>query len=136
MCSDGHYGTRHTKAEITHVLADIHKNICEGRFRILGKRAKNEAFFAEYNIRSEKQKEILLQIQVEDFCYSLQSTKEGYEGNLLYVFVPRVELYNIDGEKESVQIYIKFDIIEKTLGQTTIVISFHKLEKTIDYLFD
>ena len=34
------------------------------------------------------------------------------------------------------KIYIKFDIIEKTLGQTTIVISFHKLEKTIDYLFD
>ena len=44
MCSDGHYGTQHTKTEITHVLADIHKNIREGRFRILGKRVKKKAF--------------------------------------------------------------------------------------------
>ena len=136
MCPDEHYGTQHTKAEITHVLAAIHKHIREGRFRVLGKREKNEAFFAEYNIRSEKQREILLRIQVEDFCYSLQSTKKGYEGNQLYVFVPKVELYNIDGEKEKVQIYIKFDIIEKLSGQTAIVISFHKLEKPINYLFN
>ncbi|WP_410265153.1 hypothetical protein, partial [Barnesiella intestinihominis] len=99
------------------------------------KRQENIEFINEYNIRSDKQKSILMQIEVEDFCHTLQNTKPGYEYELLYVFVPQVELYNADGEEETVDIYTKFNIIDLPKGNRTVVISFHKRNKSIDYLF-
>ncbi|HBZ63858.1 MAG TPA: hypothetical protein DEO89_04490, partial [Lachnospiraceae bacterium] len=77
----------------------------------------------------------LMQINVEDFCYTLQNTKLEYEYEVLYVFVPQVKLYNSDGDTETVDIYTKFNIIDIPNGRRTIVISFHKRNKPITYLF-
>ena len=78
---------------------------------------------------------ILLQLKVEDFCHSLQNTKPGYEYEVLYVFVPQVNLFNAEGVEEKVDIYIKINIIDMSNGSRTIVISFHKRNKAITYLF-
>ena len=51
------------------------------------------------------------------------------------VFVPQVQLFNADGEEETVDIYTKFNVIDMSNGSRTVVISFHKLNKPIDYLF-
>ena len=61
--------------------------------------------------------------------------KIGYEREVLYVFVPRIALANALGNQELVDIYTKFNVIECKNGRRAIVISFHKLNKPISYLF-
>lgn len=76
-----------------------------------------------------------MQISIEDFCHTLQNTNIGYEYEVLYVFVPQVKLFNALGEQEQVDIYTKFNVIERPNGNRMVVISFHKLNKPIFYLF-
>lgn len=71
----------------------------------------------------------------EDFCHSLQNVNPGFEHEILYVFAPQVQLFNADGEEEIVDVYTKFNVIDMPNGSRTVVISFHKLNKPIDYLF-
>ena len=40
-----------------------------------------------------------------------------------------------DGDAETVDIYTKFNVIDLPTGKRTVVISFHKRNKPIDYLF-
>lgn len=96
-------------------------------------RQENQEFIDEYNIRSDKQKRILLELNVEDFCHSLNNTNEGYEHEILYVFAPQVQLYDAEGAKVTVDVYTKFNILDA--NERIIVISFHKLNRPIDYLF-
>ena len=132
-----YYNQNYTREEIQNVLDKIKTWVSSGKYTISlnEKRQENIEFINEYNIRSDKQKSILMQIEVEDFCHTLQNTKPGYEYEILYVFVPQVELYNADGEEETVDIYTKFNIIDLPKGNRTVVISFHKRNKSIDYLF-
>lgn len=132
-----HYNQNYTKEEIEEVLNKIKKCVSLGKYTISqnDKRQENINFINEYNIRSDKQKSILMQIRVEDFCHTLQNTNLGYEYEVLYVFVPQVELFNADGDAETVDIYTKFNVIDLPTGNRTVVISFHKRNKPIDYLF-
>ncbi len=77
----------------------------------------------------------MLQIEADDFCHTLQNTNIGFEHEILFVFVPQVQLYNIDGEEEIVDVYTKFNVIDMPNGSRVVVISFHKRNKSIDYLF-
>lgn len=132
-----HYNQNYTSEEIEEVLNKIKKCVSLGKYTISqnDKRQENIDFINEYNIRSDKQKSILMQIKVEDFCHTLQNTNLGYEYEVLYVFVPQVELFNADGEAETVDVYTKFNVIDLPTGSRTVVISFHKRNKPIDYLF-
>ena len=98
-----YYNQNYTREEIQNVLDKIKTCVSSGKYTISlnEKRQENIEFINEYNIRSDKQKSILMQIEVEDFCHTLQNTKPGYEYEILYVFVPQVELYNADGEEET-----------------------------------
>lgn len=98
-------------------------------------RQENLEFFREYNLTSQKQKDILLNIKIEDFCHSLKNTKIGYEYETLYVFCPQVTLFNFDDVEKQVDIYIKFNIIKTEWDNRVVVISFHKRNKPIDYIF-
>lgn len=44
-------------------------------------------------------------------------------------------IFNAEGEKETVDIYTKFNVIDLPLGSRAVIISFHKRNKPIDYLF-
>lgn len=131
------YNQNYTKEDIESILCIIKKCIECNKYTISfnQNRRENIAFVNDYNIRSDKQKRILLNIKVDDFCHSLQNTNVGYEHEVLYVFVPQVSLYNIDDVEEVVDIYTKFNIIEYGEENRTIVISFHKCNKEIDYAF-
>lgn len=98
-------------------------------------RQENIDFINEYNLSSKKQKEILLKIELEDFCHALQNTNLGFKHEILYVFCPQALLFSIDDQKELIEMYIKFNIIELSVGKRLVVISFHKRNKPIDYLF-
>ena len=134
---NSHYNQNYTKQEIDEILDKVKKCVYNNRYTISlnENRQENIDFINEYNIYSNKQKEILLQLEVEDFCHSLQNTKPGYEYEVLYVFVPQVNLFNAEGVEEKVDIYIKINIIDMSNGSRTIVISFHKRNKAINYLF-
>ncbi len=134
---NSYYNQNYTHEEIEDILAKIKACVSAGKYTISfnEKRQENIDFINEYNIRSDKQKSILMQIEVEDFCHSLQNTNIGYEYEVLYVFVPQVQLFNADGEEETVDVYTKFNIIDLPSGSRAVVVSFHKLNKPIDYLF-
>ena len=132
-----HYNQNYTKDEITTILNKIQDCIRENRYSIAQNenRQENVDFINEYNIRSNKQRSILLQIEPEDFCYSLQNTNLGFEHENLYVFVPKVKLINIYDKEEFVDVYTKFNVIDMANGSRAVVISFHKRNKPINYLF-
>ena len=134
---NSHYNQNYTKQEIDEILDKVKNCVYNNRYTISlnENRQENIDFINEYNIYSNKQKKILLQLKVEDFCHSLQNTKLGYEYEVLYVFVPQVNLFNAEGVEEKVDIYIKINIIDMSNGSRTIVISFHKRNKAITYLF-
>ncbi len=132
-----HYNQNYTKEEIDVILEKIKSCVGNNKYTIAlnENRQENIDFINEYNIRSNKQKSILLQLKTEDFCHTLQNTKIGYEYEVLYVFVPQIKLFNTDGEEETVDVYTKFNIIDLPSGSRTVVISFHKRNKPIDYMF-
>ena len=134
---NSHYNQNYTEQEIDEILDKVKNCVYNNRYTISlnENRQENIDFINEYNIYSNKQKKILLQLKVEDFCHSLQNTKPGYEYEVLYVFVPQVNLFNAEGVEEKVDIYIKINIIDMSNGSRTIVISFHKRNKAITYLF-
>lgn len=134
---NSHYNQNYTKEEIDVILEKIKNCVGNNKYTIAlnENRQENIDFINEYNIRSNKQKSILLQLRTEDFCHTLQNTKIGYEYEVLYVFVPQIKLFNADDEEEMVDVYTKFNIIDMPSGSRTVVISFHKRNKPIDYLF-
>ena len=134
---NSYYNQNYTREEIDAVLAKIKTCIKQNRYLISynENRQENIDFITAYNLRPNKQKSILMHIKTEDFCHTLQNTNIGYEYEILYVFVPRVALFNSDGEEETVDIYIKFNLIDLPSGSKVVVISFHKRNKPVDYPF-
>lgn len=131
------YNQNYTQEEINEVLQTIKNCVVNNQYTIAfnENRQENINFINEYNIRRDKQKNILLQLKTEDFCYTVQNRKIGYEQEILYVFVPQVHLFNNDDIDEMVDVYTKFNIITQGNGKRTVVISFHRLNKPIEYLF-
>lgn len=132
-----HYNQNYTKQDINNTLKMIKECIKNDKYTISKNenRQENIDFINEYNIRINRQKSILLELNVTDFCYTLQNTKVGYEYEVLYVFVPQVNLNDINGVEKTVDIYIKINIIDTSSENRVVVISFHKCNKRVGYLF-
>lgn len=133
-----HYNQNYTREEVEVILNKIKNCINDNQYIISQNqnRAENVQFINEYRLDEKKRKEILLSIEVDDFCHSLNNTNPGYEHEVLYVFCPQRNLFDIFGEEEFVDIYTKFNIIEYKIDKKRVVtISFHKRNKPIDYLF-
>lgn len=64
-----HYDKNYTKENISAVLQKIHECVRSGRYTVAqnAKRAENVALIREYQLTSEKQRRILMQIDVQDF---------------------------------------------------------------------
>lgn len=132
-----HYDQRYSYGEIEILLKTIQDCIRENRYIIAKNenRQENIDFINIYNLTSTKRKTLLLNIVAEDFCHSLQNTKPGFEHEVLYVFCPKAKLFSIDDIEENVDVYIKFNLVENMDNKRVIVISFHKRNRPIDYLF-
>lgn len=133
-----HYNQNYTREEVQVILNKIKDCINDNQYIISQNqnRAENVQFINEYRLDEKKRKEILLSIEVDDFCHSLNNINPGYEHEVLYVFCPQRNLFDIFGEEEFVDIYTKFNIIEYKIDKKRVVtISFHKRNKPIAYLF-
>lgn len=132
-----HYNQNFTKEEVDVILKKIKYCVSNDNFTIEKnkKRQENIQFFNDYKLTHFKQKTLILEIEVRDFCHSLQNTNIGYECETLYVFCPQRTLFDAYGEEEYLDIYIKFNIIEYEDNKRVVTISFHIRNKPIDYLF-
>ena len=132
-----HYNQNYTKEKISAVLQKIKECVSRGKYSVAQNenRTENVTLIREYNLTSEKQRRILMQIEIEDFCHSLQNINPGYEYEVLYVFCSQVTLFNLDDEEKKLDLYTKFNIIDLPTGSRVVVISFHEINKPIDYLF-
>lgn len=106
-----HYNQNYSTDDITSILNKIKYCIQTNTYTIAlnDNRQENRNFISDYNIKHNKQRLILLQIKLKDFCHSLQNTNMGFEHEILYVFAPKVKLFNIDGIEETVIVYTKFN---------------------------
>ncbi|MDK0709969.1 hypothetical protein P5E62_09110 [Clostridium perfringens] len=133
-----HYNQNYTREEVEVILNKIKGCIKDNQYIISQNqnRLENIQFINEYRLDEKKRKDILLSIEINDFCHSLNNTNQGYEHEVLYVFCPQRYLFDAFGEEEFVDIYIKFNIIEyRNSKKRVVTISFHKRNKPIDYLF-
>ncbi len=126
-----------TPGDIKRYLDKFRKSILEGKY-IISKnqnRQENIDFIEDYKIDMKKEKEILLGIQYDDFCYAVDNKKEEFAHEKLYIFCKSHEL-DYWGDLESVHIYIKINMTQTRRGDDfIIVVSFHKRNKPIEYLF-
>ncbi|EEM86416.1 hypothetical protein BK749_31060 [Bacillus thuringiensis serovar vazensis] len=129
--------TNFTIGEVEQYISELKKLIKNNRFTISRneKRKENIEFLEAYKINVSKVKEILLNIGVHDFCYAVDNKNPNFAYEKLYIFCPQYELDNW-GQKKSVDIYIKMNLIEnKDRNKYMIVVSFHKRNKPVTYLF-
>lgn len=127
----------YSEEQIKNLVEIIKECVRENKYTISLEENKleNIQFIEEYNINEKKRINILYDIHYLDFCYGLQNMKDGVEQNNLYVFCIQKELYNIKDKKELVDIYMKFNIICNDCGEYRILVSLHKRNKPITYLF-
>lgn len=125
--------TCYTRDEVEKILETIQNFVFNDNFILSQNRNRTENidFMNEYHLTIAKVKDIISRIEVEDFCHGLQNENVGYEHEVLYVFCPQIKLPYGDGVSV-VNIYTKFNIIN---GERVIVISFHRRNYPIDYLF-
>jgi hypothetical protein len=107
----------------------------QDRFQILENaetRKDNVEFMDAYGLNYESVKEVLLKLEVSDFCYGLKSVNLGNVGEVLYVFCPQVGLVAY-GVSMTIGVYTKLSIEG---GDWVVVVSFHERNKPITYLFN
>ena len=123
--------TNHTKEEIDEYLKIIKKSVNSGKFIVCTtqKNEKNRKFVETYKLNKNKQKQMLMELEVKDFCYSADNYNEPQER--LYFFCREYELNNW-GTIEKVEVYIK---IARKQNDFIVIVSFHKPEKDIKKLF-
>lgn len=120
------------KNEIECYLRDVKEAIREKRYQVSA-RDKNEQLFVDYNITEKMREEILLDLQVEDFCEAVNNEHPKFSYEILYVFGKDVDLLpRFGGKEKSVSLYIKFNKLENLY---CIVISFHEQEYPLKYAF-
>lgn len=91
----------------------LRKLILSGKYTISKNenRQENLNFIEDYKIDSRKEKEILLSLQIDDFCYAVANEKLEFAHERLYIFCKHYELDKW-GELECVEIYIKTNVLE------------------------
>ena len=74
---NSHYNQNYTKEEIDVILEKIKNCVGNNKYTIAlnENRQENIDFINEYNIRSNKQKSILLQLRTEDFAIHYRTPK-------------------------------------------------------------
>lgn len=114
-------------------LREVRQMINNGCCMIALNREKNMELFHKYVLDEERSKEILLDLDVKDFSHILTNRNIGYEHEQLYVFGKDIKLIKRYEEgEEVVSLYIK---INKIKSELVVVISFHKQEYPLKYMF-
>ena len=125
-----------SRDEIDKYLTEVKAAIAVNNYRIdLNEhRSENRELFEDYVIDEAKAKEILLNLETEDFSEVRNNDHKGFEYELLYFFGKDVKLVERFGstEEKTVSLYIKFNKLDNSF---IIVVSFHKQKWPLKYAF-
>ena len=121
-----------TKDEVSIYLSEVKKSVSIGRYQI-SPRTKNQSLYVDYVFSEERCKEILLNLEVNDFSDAVQNDHPQHSEEILYIFGKEVSLLpKQGGGEETVALYIK---INKMTNLYVVVISFHKQDYPLIYKF-
>ena len=125
-------GKIHGKVLVEFILDEMIECVEQGNF-VVKQTDKNEEFAFEFSLTIEEIRNMLLAIKVEDYFNSDES--RNFPGRYIHEFCPNYSLCDIDGNEESVDVYIKFEVEEENTGKQTVVISLHRPEKEVHFAF-
>ena len=94
-----------TRDEVVGYLNEVKKSVEEGRYQI-SPRTKNQSLYIDYVFSEQRCKEILLDLEADDFSEAVQNDHPQHPEEILYIF-----------------------------GKDVIVISFHKQDYPLVYKF-
>ncbi|MCR4696366.1 MAG: hypothetical protein K5654_03540 [Lachnospiraceae bacterium] len=121
-----------TRDEVSDYLREVKESVKDGRYQIAN-RTKNQSLYIDYVFSEERCKEILLDLEVDDFSDAVQNDHPQHPEEILYIFGKEVELLpKQGGDEETVALYIKFN---KLANLYVIIISFHKQDYPLIYKF-
>ncbi|MCD4714063.1 MAG: hypothetical protein K8R73_12330 [Clostridiales bacterium] len=126
-----------TPDDIKAYLKKLKKLVLDNKYTISrnSNREENIKFMEDFRIDSKKEKEILMNLEFDDFCYAVTNKNPKFSHEILYIFNKEHELDRW-GELISVDIYIKTNKTQTLSGEDIIIIvSFHERNKPIKYLF-
>jgi hypothetical protein len=85
-----------TPEQIKAYLTTFKKLVLEDKYTIAKNENRNEntEFMENYKIDTKKEKEILLSLEFDDFCYAVDNKKPKYAHEQLYVFCKTRDLDN------------------------------------------
>lgn len=129
---------KYSEQEIEEVLGQIKELVSQNKFIISTgeNRVKNDEFADEFNLDKEKRRQLMLKIEVRDFCDCVQSPNVYKNHDDYFIFGPYFLLTDVFGDERQVQVYAKFVLAtSKTTGLKTIVVSFHEAERPMSYYF-
>ncbi|WP_347862479.1 hypothetical protein U0355_04775 [Salimicrobium sp. PL1-032A] len=129
--------TDFSEEQIESYLDEFKDLIRKDRFSISlnSNRQENIEFMEDYNINTERAKEILLCLEVLDFCYAADNKNPKFAHEKLYIFCREFELDN-RGTLERLDIYVKSNLTKTRKGDNILfVVSFHKRNNPIEYCF-
>lgn len=126
-----------TPENIKAYLKELKNLVLENKYTISrnANREENKKFVEDYKIDSRKEKEILMNLEYDDFCYAVNNKNPKFAFEVLYIFNKEYELDRW-GELVSVDIYIKTNKTQTRTGEDImIIVSFHERNMPIKYLF-
>ena len=118
------------EAEVQQYLDDLKSMLKRTNTKIVkcDNREKNFIFYYLYNIDERKIKEVLNTLSVNDFMFATPNDNHKYPNELLYVFGPKIKLYNAAGTLDDLELYIKLSLMKDRI----ITISFHEAEHSFN----
>ena len=120
------------KGLIEYILDEMIECVEQGNF-VVKQTEKNEVFAFEFSLNDESRRNMLLSLKVEDYFNSDES--RNFPGRYIHEFCPKYNLINIYGNDEQVDVYVKFEVEEEDIGKQTVVISLHRAEKEVHFVF-
>ena len=107
--------------EYLNVVKELIKN--ENNLILSLNRDKNLNFAIKYNLKKKDIIQIINKLTVKDFIEKVNNEHEDYKNEVLYVFTKNVDLVNVTGNTNNIDLYIKFNLLKKV-----ILVSFNEAE--------
>ena len=123
------------RESIEQYLLEVKESVKKDKYRLdhNSRRQDNIKLFLDYVIDEAKVKEVILDLDTQDFSTILQNEHKGFEHEKLYVFGKDIILLERNGtEEKTVSLYSKFNKLENCF---VIVISFHEQKYPLTYYF-
>ena len=123
------------RESIEQYLLEVKESVKKDKYRLdhNSRRQDNIKLFLDYVIDEAKVKEVILDLDTQDFSTILQNEHKAFEHEKLYVFGKDIILLERNGtEEKTVSLYIKFNKLENCF---VIVISFHEQKYPLTYYF-